>query len=463
MNKIYTLTAIFLIILTALSCSSDDCVLTHDGDIQDTPNIISGTFPTGKLTPKLGEEIVFAPQLHNSDGVTYRWSINGKTLIADEETNEPFSGKEYTFSVDKPCHATIGLQLSKNNATVTVESEIYCEPDLDNGFLVVQGKRIDYYNTETGTLYEDVYASMNRGTGLGNPSNIYVSPLNEKLYITLSSNTSNIPHLIVANSKTLKSENSYIIDSSLRGIMSLNKEYGITYGYKSLWRIKLATGEKVALRENFSWGVYNSVVLGDKLLMNTTYQKPKKEGEKYFIQYYNTADVLKAGEKELGEPANTNIEQNSRMNFISNADGSVYTMGFDSETDNYYLVKIKQDLSQERTPLPFIPRMCGYSGGLYTAALTFAKDGNAIYIPADDHSVYKYIPGDAGSLQTPFIKIPADNYKLYGNAINVDPATGNLYICYWNDKEGKIVTFDPTGKETKTINCGNTTPQAIIF
>lgn len=111
--------------------------------------------------------------------------------------------------------------------------------------------------------------------------------------------------------------------------------------------------------------------------------------------------------------------------------------------------------------------LSGYSHGIYTVSLALSGTGNEIYIPAEDQSIYKYTLGNAASLNTPFIAAPEGDEEFSGAGINVNPQNGDIWVCYseeisWNTV-GKIVVFNAAGSRIKSIDCGNTAPQAVLF
>lgn len=455
MNKIYTFFLTAFLAVGFLACEDDDCDQLHiDTDMMGIPTVLKGSFPVGTLTPAVGDSIVFAPQLLDTAGVTYAWKLNGKEVSADSA---------FVYKIEKPCRATLVCTLKNTKGEVILEADIVSENDLSKGTLIVQKSSIDYYDPETGKLYSDVYSSLNYGTGLnlGNYDDLYATQINDKLYMMVSTSTSNINHLYSADAKSLYAENAAVLSANLDGFIPLNDKQVLVTGGVA-YRVDLASLSKVRLLKKYGWAIYNGIVQNGKLLANMTYQPLTQ------VNAYGVDAMLSAEENGMPEPEMLDIWQDGKINFVKAGDGNVYTIGCNEEQTEYYLVQIAPDLTVKKEVLPFKPMLSGYSHGIYTVQLTLSKAGTEIYIPAADQSVYKYTFGSVASFDAPFIAVPDGDEELSGAGVNVNPQNGELWICYaekagWNEYTGKIVVFDAAGKRVKMIDCGDTAPQAVLF
>lgn len=455
MNKIYTLFLTAFLAVGFLACEDDDCDQLHiDTDMMGIPTVLKGSFPVGTSTPAVGDSIVFAPQLLDTAGVTYAWKLNGKEVSSDSA---------FTYKIEKPCRAKVVCTLKNTKGEVILEADIVSKNDLSKGILIIQKSSIDYYDAESGKLYSDVYSALNYGDGLslGNYDDLYAGLINDKLYLMVSTSTSNVEHVYSADAKSLYAENSAVVSANLDGFIPLNDKQALVTG-GGAFRVDLASLSKVQLYKKYGWAVYNGIVLNGKLLANMTYQSLTR------VNAYGVDALLGATENGMPEPEVLDIWQDGKINFVKAADGNVYTIGCNEEQTEYYLVRIAPDLTVKKEVLPFKPMLSGYSHGIYTVQLTSGKAGTEIYIPAADQSVYKYTFGSVASFDSPFIAAPADGEKFSGVGVNVNPQNGELWICYaeeagWNEYIGKVVVFDAAGKQVKTIDCGDTAPQAVLF
>lgn len=454
MNKIYTFVLMAFLAIGFVACEDDDCGQWHiDTDLMGIPTVMKGTFPVGTLTPAVGDSIVFAPQLLDTAGVTYVWELNGKEVSSDSA---------FTYKIEKPCRAKVVCTLKNAKGEVILEADIVSKNDLTEGVVIIQKGSVDYYDPKTGSLYPDVYSALNYGNGIrmGSYDDLYATYMNGKLYMLLSTSTSNTEHLFSADAKTLYAENSVIVGANLDGFLPLNDKQALVLG-GGAYRVDLSSFSKVTLLKKYGWAIYNGIIQHGKLLGNMTYSSPAK------VEAYDVDALLSAAENGMPAPVTLDIWQDGKVNFVKAGDGNVYTIGCNEEQTEYYLVQIASDLTIKKEVLPFVPMRCGY-GGIYTTGLAVAKNGNEIYIPAEDQSVYKYTLGNMASLNAPFIASPEGEEELSGAGINVNPQNGEIWVCYaeevdWDEYAGKIVVFDTTGNKIKTIDCGDTAPQAVLF
>ena len=454
MNKIYTFILTVFLAIGFMACEDDSYdQLGIDVDMMGIPSVLKGSFPVGTLTPAVGDSIVFAPQLLDTAGVSYAWELNGNVVSSDSA---------FVYKIEKPCRAKVVCTLKNAKGEVILEADIVSKSDLTEGVLVIQQGSVDYYDVKTGKLYSDVYSGLNYGNGIsvGKYDDLYATRMNGKLYMMVSTSTSNVEHLFSADAKTLYAENSAVVGANLDGFLPLNDKQALVIG-GGAYRLDLASFSKVQLLKKYGWALYNGIILNGNLLGNMTYKSLAR------VNVYGVDDLLNAAENGMPDPDTLDIWQNGKINFVKAGDGDVYTIGCNEAQTEYYLVRIASDLTLKKEVLPFKPMLSGYSHGIYTVGLALSGTGNEIYIPAEDQSIYKYTLGNAASLNTPFIAAPEGDEEFSGAGINVNPQNGDIWVCYseeisWNTV-GKIVVFDAAGNRIKSIDCGNTAPQAVLF
>lgn len=451
MNKIYTVVLAAFLALGFLACEEDACERLHiDTEMVGIPTVMKGSFPVGELHPAIGDSIVFAPQLLDTTGVRYSWMLNGKEVSTDSV---------FALKIGQPTRSKLVCTLRNKVGTVVLEAAIASQHDLTKGMFVVQKGSFDFYDPETGRIYSDIFSSLNYGNGLNidHYDHLYVASLNGKFYLMIQTSTENRDHLFVADGVTLNKEGSATVSATLAAFVPLNEQQAIV-SFDGAHRMDLSSFSTTKLMNSYFWAIYNGLVTNGKLLANITYEDLTK------VRYYDVDALLRAGEDQMPEATELDIWQNSKMNFVKTGNGSVYTLGCSEDGESYYIAKIGSDFSVEKTPLPFALAKYSYKDSkFYATGLSPTPSGDALYVPSGDQSIYKYVPGDAASLRVPFIAAPTGEWKIYGSGVNVNPVNGELWVCYMDGDAGKIVVYNVSGKEIKSIDCGDSVPQAVLF
>lgn len=443
MNKYNTLILIFWLAAGFMSCEDDDCDQLHiDTDMMGIPTVMKGSFPVGAQMVNIGDSIVFAPQLLDTTGVTYSWSVDGRVVSADSS---------FTFRVEQPCRARLICTLQNAKGKVILESDIASKQDLTKGFFVVQESEIGFYDEGTKKLYADCYQSFNAGAQLMNGGNILVTRVNQRWYVMENSYDIRSDNLTVIDPATLSRENGVNVATGLACFIPLNERYALLSGLDGVYRLDMLTLQKTQLAEETEGLICSGMVYNGKLLVNRTYYDDVK------VAYYDVKALIDAREGYLPDATELNITQNRKANFVQTKEGDVYTIG--SAGSDLHLVKIRKDFTSEAIALPFSMTKARYWSTMYFPGLATSPTENAIYIPSSDHAVYKYIPGDASSWLVPFVAAPGDGAELSGTGISVNSATGELYVLY----SGMIKIFDAAGTLKQTISSEAADPQAILF
>lgn len=219
-------------------------------------------------------------------------------------------------------------------------------------------------------------------------------------------------------------------------------------------RIDLKSLNNVTVKDEYMFCFYNSMVYNGKVLTNDTYQKESK------VKYYDANELISAKEGEAPAATELNIIQKQKFNFVSAKDGNAYTL--ESTDEGCNIVKISKDFtSLEKTPATFQPTKGGYSDP--TVRMAASESENVIYIPSADNTIYKYVIGDSGSLNEPFIT--ADESGLPITSLQLNQQSGELYVTYARKWENgnKIVVYSKDGKVLHTVDCGESVPSQILF
>ncbi|MDU1890689.1 MAG: DUF5074 domain-containing protein [Dysgonomonas sp.] len=444
MNKLYILILSF-IVLFSFSCSDDDCDLIHDSDIMGTPNIVKGSFPDGVLTPKLGEEIVFSPELKNAEKATFSWLINGI-----EVSTEP----TYTYKVENPCRANVECKITNDLGTAVLKTEIVSKQDFSKGFLFIEEREVGFYDASTGKVYHNCYSSLNYGSKIAYEGSIMASVVNDKIYFTIYNSVTNYDHVVIADAKTLYKTNVLRGSTGYLSFTPLNKQYALISTFYNAYRLDMNTNQIVTFTKKLAHYIFSGITFNGKLLTNATYR-----GEQN-VWMYDINELISASEDEFPVAEKLDIIQNKKSNFVLGKDGDLYTTAISGTMSQ--LVKIKSDFSTETIDLSFNISSPGWYELNYKG-IAASQTENAIFIPADNGAIYKYSIGDGSSLTKPFISAPEGNLKLYGTGVQVHPETGEVYVLYSEKSNGKITIYNASGDQIKVIESEGAIPQSIIF
>lgn len=475
MNKIYRLILPLVAVLAVAACSDDEEIYVNRDVVadEDIPNVTTGTFPAAVVTAAIGDVVEFAPEVVGAEGVTAKWEVNGAEVVP--EPTDDGIGK-YTYTVDGYCRAQVKLTLTKGGAKVELESSVNCLPDMSKGFVVVtDNSNIGYCDAEAGVLYPDVYSPLNAGASLASDKH-YFSRHNGRIYAMRSTNIGNYEHVWAIDASTLEKLHSASVTTYMGPMTFLNDTYAfVPFDYYGSYRLNLYTMEAVQVLTRVASGAgttaYTSIVAGDKLFYNCasptmsgyeivggqivytyTYQK---------LRYYTVAEVLAAEKDGLKDVCRElDIYQDLTYNFVKDAAGNVYTIGFDNP--GHYLAKINPtDLTFTKTAVGF--GLIDQSKYNYEAAtLAVSNDGATLYLVASDGAIYSCAAADVTISSAPFIAADADGYTVCA-PVTVHPQSGDLYVPYYKSGAGKIAVFDASGALKSEISCGAGKPRYIFL
>lgn len=448
MNKLHSTLFIALMAVCFTACNNDDdCEELHLGNLANYPNVLKGTFPTENQILEMGETLEITPELLNPEGATYSWLVNGEEVSTDPT---------FSYKIEKPCHAELTCIITNKYGKVEMSTSFGSNHDFSKGFFYFADGTFNFYDSEKKVTYQDCYGSLNGGKtlGMGNYDSANISYSNGKFYLLVKTSSTNVDHFFVIDAKTLYYEKSSTVTANLTGLTIINDQYGLISG-DGIRRIDLKSLNNVQLMSQYMYSIYNGLVYNGKILANDTY------GEASKVKYYDVNELLTAKEKEAPEAAELDIIQKQKINFVLDKDGNAFTI--ESTDKGCNIVKINKDFTLEKVSASFQPAKGPYWTSP-TVGMVASESENAIYIPANDGAIYKYVIGDPESLKEPFIA--ADKSELPVTAtLQLNQSSGELYAIYtedWGD-ENKIVVYSKDGKALYEVNCGESTPTQILF
>lgn len=448
MNKLHSTLFIALMAVCFTACNNDDdCEELHLGNLANFPNVLKDTFPTENQILEMGETLEITPELLNPEGATYSWLVNG-----EEVSSEP----TFSYKIEKPCQADLKCIISNKYGKVEMNTSFGSNHDFSKGFFYFANGTFNFYDTEKKVAYTDCYSSLNAGKtlGIGNYDSANISYHNGKFYLLKKTSTSNIEHFYVIDAKTLNYENAASINSNLSGLTILNDQCAIVSG-DGIRRVDLKSLSNVQLMNKYMFCIYNGLVFNEKVLANDTY------GDESKVKIYDVNVLLAAKEMEAPEATELDITQKQKTNFVIGKDGNAYTL--ESTDEGCNIVKINKDFTLEKVSASFRPAK-GPNWSSPTVGMVVSENENAIYIPANDGAIYKYVIGNPDSLKEPFIAKDASGLPVTAT-LQLNRQSEELFAIYsesWGE-ENKIVVYGKDGKVLYEVNCGESTPTQILF
>ncbi|MBW8686824.1 DUF5074 domain-containing protein [Chitinophaga rhizophila] len=377
------------LLLAAASCKNDDDIV-----------IPSPQATAGKTTDSLyiGDSTLLHPAVNVKSDVTYKWTVN----------NTP-SGTDSVFSF-KPVASgdfEIVFEASNTMGKSTVTYKIHVWRKYENGFFIisegnygVKSGDVNFYDYGKDTVYEYAYAAENPGKEMGPLTSTmeFGAIHNGKLYVVGKFGGP----LVVADAVTLK-ETGRIADlpaNDGRAFVGINETTGLLSSAAGVYPVNLTTltlGEAVS---GINGEVTDMIKSGNYIFVMSA-----KEG----IIALNAADYSVA--RKLGTAV---------AGFVESKDGSLWAA---SATQLKKINPATLEVDSITTGFPVYYNEYTY----YNSSITASTSENAIYVISGANQVYKYVPGNAASLTSPFITLPAGQY-FYGKGIAYDKARNYLVL-----------------------------------
>ncbi|NML35804.1 DUF5074 domain-containing protein [Chitinophaga sp. G-6-1-13] len=361
------------------------------------PVISNPGLKDGKDTIAVGDTRVLRPQLINAKEPTFLWLVNGVTAGTDSI---------YTFKPTASGDYTISFKVSAGNSLNSYFYRIKVIDKYDNGFFILNegwfghaNADVNFYRYGDDTLYQNIFQRENPGKKLGTTAD-YGVIFNNRIYMV-----SKDAPMVAADAHSMKelgrtaqppaSANAFCPVNNSTGLLSTTDGvYPVDLG-------SLAIGAKIA-------GITGQV--GGMV----------KAGNYVFVMSESAGIVvLNANNFSI---AATLVKAD--IGLAVTPDGTVWA----GQGQNLYAIN-STTLAVNTTALPF--PVYGAWGAWNATMITASTIENAVFIAKtkdwgiNGKEIYKYQPGNAASLQTPFITLPADR-ELYGAGFRYNPANNTL-------------------------------------
>lgn len=313
---------------------------------------------------------------------------------------------------------------------------------LNEGYFFNKPGSVDFYSYGNDSLSMSVYDQENPGKTLGTNQQVlqFGTVFNNKLYLVVNLGGP----LVVTDAYTLKETgriNTLPDSAKAHAFVGVDASRGLISTDNGIYPINLSAltaGNKIS-------GIDASV--GDMI----------KAGNYVFVL---TADkgiiALNASDYSIAKVVGAAI-----AGFAIGKDGAVW-----AATTNSLLKINTSSLAVDTINTSFDIH---YNTFTYTSgSIVTSTTENAVYVTSEYNTVYKYLVGNAASLNSPFITLPANQY-LYGKGIAYDVKKNQLVLNATDNMYGGSVNTltsynATTGTQAGTITYnGNYYPAMIVF
>ncbi|SKA20804.1 PKD-like domain-containing protein [Chitinophaga eiseniae] len=361
------------------------------------PVISNPGLKDGKDTIAVGETRVLRPQLVNAKEPTFLWLVNGVTAGTDST---------YTFTPTAAGDYTISFKVSAGNSLNSYFYRIKVTDKYDNGFFIVNEgwfghdkADVNFYRYGEDTLHRNIFQRENPGKTLGNTAG-YGTVFNNRIYLV-----SKDAPLVVADVHSMKEVGRTAPPPAMaNAFCPVNNSTGLLSTTDGVYPVDLGAftiGAKIA-------GIDGQV--GGML----------KAGNYVFVMSQSAGIVvLNASNFSI---VSTLVKAD--VGLARTPDGTIWA----GEGQHLYAIN-PTSLAVNTIALPF--PLYGAWGAWNATMITASTVENAVFIAKTNDwgingkQIFKYLPGNAASLQTPFITLPADR-ELYGAGFRYNPANNTL-------------------------------------
>jgi hypothetical protein len=390
-----------VVILAATSCKKD---LTSDNlALPDKPVITSVGNKNGIDTVTIGKSITLHPTLASKSGAIYNWSINGTQKGTDSV---------FTYTPDTRGDVVVNLSVTNTGGNTSASYRLHVYGKYENGFFIANEGwyghgtgSLSFYRYDTGLKEDSLTTKENPGLDLSPATSTveYSTIFNNKLYLL----TKVRGPLVVMDPYSLKESGRVpaASTSDWRAFVGIDNTHALVSSQTGVYPLNLTT-----------------LAVGDKLTAVTGQIGDMIKAGNYIFVLSSSkgVQILNASDYSLVKTISGML-----VAFTQTPDGSVWTAGGTS------LLKINPTTLDVTTiTVPFT--VYGSWAAWHPGSIAASTKENAIFLAKNASfsggtSVYKYIDGNATSLQTPFVTI-ATGKELYGAGIGYNPANNQLVV-----------------------------------
>jgi hypothetical protein len=394
-NRLFLAFAALAMMATYAACKKSDA--------KPQPPTITTPTNNGIDTTSVGDSIILAPTVSAPGTFTYAWSVDGTPVPGD-------STFHFTPTQRGDFQVTVTVANTGGSNTFTYKIHVYGA--YENGFFVINegnygsgSGTVSFYRYNTGQLEDSVYTKVNPSKDLGPATSTaeFGAIWDGKFYILTKAGGP-----IVQTDAYSLSETGRVASAATndwRAFLGIDSTHALVSSGNGIYPLNLSTMTLGTLLSSVTGDVDDMIAAGNYIFINS---------ENNGVQALNKTTYAVVA-----------TWSNLNVGFAVTPDGAVWTEG---GTD---LVRIDPStLDTTMTPLPFT--VYSTAGYWHAGSITASATENSVFISANGQygqasTIYKYVSGNASSVQTPFITL-ASNFMTYGNGIGFDPIKQNLVL-----------------------------------
>ncbi len=394
-NRFLLAFASLALMLTYAACKKSDA--------KPQPPTITTPANNGIDTTSVGDSLVLAPTVSAPGTFTYAWSVDGTPVPGDST---------FHFTPTQRGDFQVSVKVANSGGSNTFTYKIHVYGAYENGFFVINegnygsgSGTVSFYRYSTGELEDSVYTKVNTKNNLGPDTSTaeYGAIWDGKFYILTKAGGPIVQtdaYSLVETGRVASAAS-----NDFRAFLGIDSTHALVSSGNGIYPLNLATMTLGTLLSSVTGDVDDMTTSGNYIFINA---------ETNGVQALNKTTYAVVG-----------TWSNLNVGFAVTPDGAVWAAG---STD---LVRIDPStLDTTMIPLPFT--VYSSSGFWHAGSLAASTTENSVFIAANGQygqasAIYKYVSGNAASVQNPFITL-AGNYTTYGNGIGFDPIKQNLVL-----------------------------------
>ena len=387
-----------LVVISITSCEKDEQQTSFP-----KPQLAAELADNGKDSTTVGASLVLHPKLGNVTDAGYSWTVNGTKMGADSVfTFKPVAAGDYK----------IRLRAVTKGGEVNLNYQIHVWAKYENGFYIVNegwfghgSGTVSFYRYDTQAMEDSLFVKENPGKDLGSVASTLQSGVifNKKLFLVVKAGGP----VVVTDQYSLKEQSRIpaTAGSYWLSFVGIDANKGLLSSTTGLYPLDL-----------------NTLAIGTKItgLSGQTGDLIKQGNYIFALSQTDGVVILNASDLTVVKKI-----AGASVGFARTTDGAIWAAG----TTKIFKISAVT-LEVETTTVPFT--IFGSWGAWHPGSISASTKENAIYFARSGSfgggtMIYKYIPGNAASLQAPFATLPAGKI-FYGAGVSYNAALNRLLV-----------------------------------
>ncbi|MBS7562820.1 DUF5074 domain-containing protein [Mucilaginibacter sp. Bleaf8] len=408
-----SLTIFGILLIGGISSCKKDTAL----EITPEPPVAQQPAGNGRDTITVGQSVSLHPKLATKSGLTYIWTVNGAPTGTDSVL---------AFKPDARGDYQIAFKASNAGGSTAVNYNIHVWGKYENGFFQINEGwfghgtgTVGFYRYDTQKLEDSVYTKENPGKTLDPVSSTleYGTIFNNKLFLVSKVGGP----IVVTDAYSLK-ETGRVASAGgndWRAFVGIDANKGLVSSQKGVFPLDLTTLTIGAKIDAISGQAGDMIKAGNYV---------------FVLAQTGGVIILNASDYSVAKKISGMV-----VGFARTPDGAVWAAGGTS------LVKINPTtLDVQTVTVPFT--VFGSWGAWHPGSITASTKENLVYLAQNKSfsggkTIYRYLDGDAASLQNAFITLPTGK-ELYGAGIGYNPQTNQLQVSTVQSGYGTNYSFN---------------------